>query len=277
LSSDLRISEPPWAAAAAFLPLVYRAFPGVSSRFLSDRFLLPWKRLPALAAGGSRTAVQVDGQEASFEISGSGPLVILSHGWSGASGQFAALRQRLLARGLRVATFDAPAHGSSPGRTTSAAQFMRVIETIDRLHGPTFAVVGHSLGALAAAMSAPHVAPAGLVLISPMPSFDFALDQFQAALRFDDRLRERIAAIVLEKAKIEREQAHVEKGLAGSARTLLIHDTDDRRIPVEVSRGLAERYPALEYLETSGLGHSRVLTDDGVLSQVARFLAQLGA
>jgi pimeloyl-ACP methyl ester carboxylesterase len=270
-------SEPPWASAAAFLPLVYRVFPGVSSRVLSDRFLLPWKRLPGLVDGAERTPVRVDGQRASFEISGRGPLVILAHGWSGASGQFATLRALLLTEGFRVATFDAPAHGTSPGRTTSAAQFMRVIEHIARVHGPTLAVVGHSLGALAAAMSVQRVLPKGLVLLAPMPSFDFALDQFQQALRFDDRLRERVAVLVMNKAKIERRHAQLETGLAVGAPTLLIHDSEDRRIPVAVSRDLAERHPHLEYVETEGLGHSRVLVDESVLGRVRQFLLTLRA
>lgn len=268
-------SQPPWASASSFLPLVYRAFPGVSSRVLSDRFLLPWKRLPGLLGGAERTPVHVDGQRASFEVSGRGPLVILAHGWSGASGQFAALRERLLAAGFRVATFDAPAHGSSPGRTTSAAQFMRVIEHIGRVHGPTLAIVGHSLGALAASMSVERVAPTGLVLLSPMPSFDFALDQFQQALRFDDRLRERVATLVMGKARMERKQAQIETGLQLSARTLLVHDTEDRRIPVQVSRGLAARFPQLEYVETGGLGHSRGLVNEAVLERVTSFLLLL--
>jgi len=278
--SDVRtpssvVSAPPWASAAAFLPLVYRAFPGVSSRVLSDRFLLPWKRLPGLLGGAERTPLWVDGQRASFEISGRGPLVILAHGWSGASGQFATLREILLAAGFRVATFDAPAHGTSPGRTTSAAQFMRVIEHIARVHGPTLAVVGHSLGALAAAMSVERVRPKGLVLLSPMPSFDFALDQFQQALRFDDRLRERVAVLVMNKARMERKFAQVETGLGVGAPTLLIHDREDRRIPVAVSRDLAERHPHVEYVETEGLGHSRVLVDESVLGRVRSFLLAL--
>ena len=267
-------TQPPWASAAAFLPLVYRAFPGVSSRVLSDRFLLPWKRLPGLS-GGERTHVEVDGQKASFEITGTGPLVILAHGWSGASGQFVPLRERLLAAGFRVATFDAPAHGSSPGRTTSAAQFMRVIEHIARTAGPTHAVVGHSLGGLAAAMGIRGVAPRGLVLLSPMPSFDFALDQFQMALRFDDRLRERVAERVMRQARFEREQARVELGLEAGVRTLLVHDQDDRRFPVGISRELAARHAWVEYVETAGLGHSKVLSDPAVLGRVADFVGSL--
>jgi pimeloyl-ACP methyl ester carboxylesterase len=275
MSSSVSATDPPWSPAAAFLPFVYRAFPGVSSRLLSDRFLLPWKRLPSLNTDAQRTSIRVDGQTASFEISGSGPLVILAHGWSGASGQFTGLREQLLAEGLRVATFDAPAHGSSPGRTTSAAQFMRVIEHIGHAHGPTFAVVGHSLGALAAAMSVPRLAPSALVLLAPMPSFDFALDQFQQALRFDDAIRQRIADQVLRKVRTTREHAQLETGLSRGVPTLLVHDTDDRRIPVAVSRGLAERYPMLEYLETAGLGHSRVIGDPDVLHRVTAFLAGL--
>ncbi len=228
-----------------------------------------------LTAGSERTTLRVDGQKASFEISGRGPLVILAHGWSGASGQFASLRERLLAAGLRVATFDAPAHGSSPGRTTSAAQFMRVIEHIGHVHGPTFGVVGHSLGALAAAMSVERVKPIALVLLSPMPSFDFALDQFQTALGFDAQLREKIATRVLAKAKMTRERGQVATGLVDGVHTLLIHDTEDRRIPVEVSRELAARHPQLEYVETTGLGHSRGLIDDGVLDRVTRFFVNL--
>lgn len=270
-------SQPPWASAAAFLPLVYRAFPGVSSRMLSDRFLLPWKRLPGLSGGGERTQVEVDGQRASFEVTGVGRLVILAHGWSGASGQFAPLRERLLAAGFRVATFDAPAHGTSPGRTTSAAQFMRVIEHIAREQGPTHAVVGHSLGALAAAMGQRRVAPRGLVLLSPMPSFDFALDQFQMALRFDDRLREKVAQRVMKQARFEREWARLEPGLEARVPTLLVHDQDDRRIPIGLSRDLAARHSWVEYVETAGLGHSKVLLDAGVLGRVTDFVESLGA
>jgi len=269
-----RATDLPWATAASFLPLVYRAFPGMSSRILSDRFLLPWKRLPSLD-GGERTPVEVDGQTASYEVTGQGPLVILAHGWSGASGQFAELRGRLLESGLRVATFDAPAHGSSPGRTTSAAQFMRVIERIARTHGPTLAIVGHSLGGLAAAMSMTSVRPRGLALLAPMPSFDFALDQFQLALRFDDRLRHEVAARVMRYARFEREQAHVERGLEHEIPTLLVHDTDDRRIPVELSRTLAQKYSVLEYVETVGLGHSRLLSDAAVLGRVTDFVVGL--
>jgi pimeloyl-ACP methyl ester carboxylesterase len=275
MNSSVATSEPPWTSAAAFLPYVYRVFPGVSSRLLSDRFLLPWKRLPSLRTGALRNSIRVDGQTASFEISGSGPLVILAHGWSGASGQFAELRERLLADGLRVATFDAPAHGASPGRRTSAAQFMRVIEHIGHVHGPTFGIVGHSLGGLAAAMSVPRVKPSALVLLSPMPSFDFALDQFQMALRFDGVLRQRIADRVLRQVRMTREHAQVETGLSPGLPTLLVHDTDDRRIPVAISRELRERYPTLEYLETRGLGHSRVLGDQAVLERVTAFLAGL--
>lgn len=275
MSSSVSASDPPWTSAAAFLPYVYRAFPGVSSLVLSDRFLLPWKRLPSLQNGTERRSVRVDGQTASFEISGSGPLVILAHGWSGASGQFAGLRERLLTDGLRVATFDAPAHGSSPGRTTSAAQFMRVIEHIGHVHGPTFCIVGHSLGALAAAMSVPHVKPSALVLLAPMPSFDFALDQFQMALGFDGALRKRIADRVLRQVRMTREHAQVETGLSPGLPTLLVHDTDDRRIPVAISRELCERYPTLEYLETRGLGHSRVIDDRAVQERVTAFLAGL--
>lgn len=265
----------PWTAASQLLPLFYRVFPGVSARLLVDRFLVPWKRLPSLGPGVEGQWLEVDEQRVSYDVAGTGPLVILAHGWSGASSQFAELRGALLGAGFRVATFDAPAHGASSGKSSNAGQFGRTIEAVARQHGPALAIVGHSLGGLAAALCARALAPAGLVLLAPMPSFDFALDQFQEALRFDDGLRERIAVLVEQRARVLRSAARLEIAFEEGRPALLVHDVLDRRVPVQASRELASRYPSVEYVETDGLGHSKALDDAGIIERIVGFVRAL--
>jgi pimeloyl-ACP methyl ester carboxylesterase len=211
------------------------------------------------------------------EVEGHGRLVILAHGWAGAASQFRELKAQLLGSGFRVATFDAPAHGASPGKRSNAGQFARLIAELDRQHGPTLAVVGHSLGGLAAAMSSERVKPLGLVLICPMPSLEFALDQYQSALGFGACVREQITVRVEREAQVTRDFGNIEYGLATEVATLLIHDETDKIIPVSASRGLKQRFQHLQYLETRGLGHSRLLRDADVLRQVTEFVKRLQA
>ncbi|MCH2108975.1 MAG: hypothetical protein MK135_06570 [Polyangiaceae bacterium] len=49
---------------------------------------------------------------------GSGPQILLVHGWGGAGVQMAAFVDPLVERGYSVVVVDLPAHGGSEGRTT---------------------------------------------------------------------------------------------------------------------------------------------------------------
>lgn len=251
--------------------LFFRSFPSLSAAFLADRFLVPWTRLPGLTGETPLESIAIEGGRGVLQMRGKGPLIVLSHGWAGSGRQFTSLGNKLVDAGFRVALFDAPAHGSARGRSTNAHEFARMITAIAQRHGPIAGIVGHSLGGLASAMACERVHPSALALLAPMPSFEFALQSYQTALGFDDAMRERIARIVEQRAGTTRAQSQVEHALSGR-RVLIVHDRGDRRIPVEASRDLASRFPELEYLETDGLGHSRLLGEDRVHARIVQFL-----
>lgn len=255
---------------------LFDTFPELSARFLADRFLVPWSKIPGLQADeGPLETLTVENQRAVARVFGQGPLVVLSHGWAGSGPQLLELGRAIAERGFRVAVFDAPAHGSAPGRTTHAREFARCIELISERHGPAFSLVGHSLGGLACALAAERVRPRGLVLIAPMPSLDFALTGFQSAVGFGDALKARILDRVVRRAQVSPEQSRVEPALGAAQGTLFIHDRKDRRIPVDVSRELARRTAGSEYVETEGLGHGRVLAEPSIHEHIADFLLRL--
>jgi pimeloyl-[acyl-carrier protein] methyl ester esterase len=108
------------------------------------------------------------------EVSGSGPDLVLLHGWSLNLGVWEDLARELAAR-FRVIAIDLPGHGRSdwdPRASTPAAQAWRVHETLASLT-ESYALVGWSLGGqlaldLAAAL------PGGierLVLVATTPKF----------------------------------------------------------------------------------------------------------
>jgi pimeloyl-[acyl-carrier protein] methyl ester esterase len=109
-----------------------------------------------------------------YEIHGSGPDLVLLHGWSLNLGVWAGLTRELAER-FRIIAIDLPGHGRSdwdPRASTPAAQAWRVHETLAPLT-ERYALLGWSLGGqlaidLAAAL------PAGverLALIATTPKF----------------------------------------------------------------------------------------------------------
>lgn len=78
---------------------------------------------------------------------GSGPAVLLMHGWEGRPTQFAELIKALVNAGYGVVALDAPAHGRSPGREANVVLFARALLEAASELPPLKAVIGHSMGA----------------------------------------------------------------------------------------------------------------------------------
>lgn len=113
-----------------------------------------------------------------------GPLVVLIHGWQGHAGQMGGFAAPLVAAGFGVLAFDAPGHGDSPDAEVSVPSLARVVADLATRLGPFFGLVGHSMGAAAAAMATTlGVRPAGVVLPA------LPLSQAERVARMVDRLQ----------------------------------------------------------------------------------------
>jgi pimeloyl-ACP methyl ester carboxylesterase len=53
---------------------------------------------------------------------------------------------------------------------------------------------------------------------------------------------------------------------------LVIHDRDDKEVPFDVGRHIAESWPNAELVATEGLGHQRILRDEGVRDLAVSFV-----
>ena len=91
---------------------------------------------------------EIDKEVVLYHYGKSEKKVLLVHGWSGRGTQLFKIADELVKAGYSTISFDAPAHGKSPGKTTIMVDFIATILEIDKKFGPFEAAVGHSLGGM---------------------------------------------------------------------------------------------------------------------------------
>jgi pimeloyl-ACP methyl ester carboxylesterase len=262
------------ATLSALNPLPWLAAPLSEALFFTPPRQRPSRSALDFLATGRLFHVRAAGQRIAAWSWGDGPAVLLMHGWGGRGSQLAAFVPPLVEEGLRVIAFDAPAHGASSGSRSSAVDFARTLAEVAEGVGRPRAVIAHSLGATATALSVSW--GLGLecaVLIGPPADptrwvLDFAENfgigpRVLAALKTRSERRLGIAWSALhlqELAKV--------KGTP----LLVIHDREDREVPFSEGVAVAEAWGA-ELVPTTGLGHRRILRAPEVVEKAVAFIA----
>lgn len=204
------------------------------------------------------------------------PTVALIHGWEGRGSQLGAFAAALVAAGFRVVAVDAPGHGDSPGRSSSLIAIAGALRLVGERHGPLAGVIAHSAGAVAAV----HCVSRGLAvgrLVCVAPGVD--LEGY--ALEFARVFGLSAAASHALKLRIEQHVGVTMRDLdprraAPDLRIplLVIHDRTDREAPLAGGEALARSWPGARLLATEGLGHTRILWDEEVVSAATAFLRE---
>jgi pimeloyl-ACP methyl ester carboxylesterase len=208
---------------------------------------------------------------------GEGPTILLVHGWGERAATLGALVHPLVARGYRVVGVDLPAHGDSPGRRTNMLEEAAALIEIEEQLGDIYAVVAHSMGSAVTTIAIDEgLAPRHVVAIGPAVRLEHALHTFAELWRIPpkalDGLRRRIerrfGATVWEDLAAD----HLVQRFELPA--LIIHDAEDDQVAFSDGERLASRWPGARFVATEGLGHVKVLGNDGVIDEIARFLAR---
>jgi pimeloyl-ACP methyl ester carboxylesterase len=206
---------------------------------------------------------------------GHGPAVVLLHGWGGRAAQLSSFVAPLRGRGFSVVAFDAPGHGRSGRGLSSAPQFARALLAVADAVGGAHAVVAHSLGAAAAALAMRDgLEPRRVVFLAPPADPPAWVRPFAARFRLApavvERMRERSERRIgrrWEELDVPRLVPPLEAPL------LVIHDREDAEVPVGDGARIAAAWPGARLLETSGLGHQRLLRDPEVVARAVAFVA----
>jgi pimeloyl-ACP methyl ester carboxylesterase len=203
------------------------------------------------------------------------PTVLLVHGWEGRGAQLGALVHPLLSLGFRVVTFDAPGHGDSPGRRSSFFHFAHAVERAAQMFGPLHAIVTHSMGG-AVTLWASRQGPlaARLVMIAPPVDLSDFTRGASRILGVPEDVRGRVHRRLGARFGVPVEDVRAERlAPAMHGPLLVVHDENDREVPIACGAAMASAWPDAELLRTRGLGHQRILRDATTLQAVVRFAA----
>ena len=209
---------------------------------------------------------------------GQGPTVLLVHCWGGRATQLCEFIDALVLQGLRVVSFDGPAHGESDGKRTDMFEFQTALATVAKSVAPVEGVIAHSFGAAMTLLALRDLGLSAkrLVLISSFKSCDWFLEAFgqffrtspnvvaQMKLDFEVRRGKPVHWAQLSMIEVI---AQVKKPI------LLVHDRSDAEIPFSHSVLLQQASNGAQLLATDGLGHRRILRDASVIQQAVQFVS----
>ena len=206
----------------------------------------------------------------------SGPLVLLVHGWSGRASQLSGYVEPLLARGFRVAAFDAPGHGLADGKKAAIPWWVRSVHLCKEHLGPIHAVLAHSLGTAAVTRAqAEGLDAKALVYVAPPENPGSYLYKTAEMLGFS------LEAAALARAEIEASFGVTMEDYKAStlgpqmtAPLQVFHDEGDREVLFSEGQALVSHWPNARLQSFHGLGHNRILREPAVLSGTVEFFEQ---
>jgi pimeloyl-ACP methyl ester carboxylesterase len=257
-------------------------FPELAGAWAERLFLTPPRRRDA----GAAALDLIDARSSIIEHKGRAiatwrwgsredPAVLLVHGWGGHAAQMRGFVFPLLSAGFRVITYDQPAHGVSDGRLTGVPDFADVLAEVAWHHGQVEAVIGHSLGATAAALALSRgLSLRRVVAVSPPADLVGYSRRFARWHWIPEPVRGAMQAAIEERYGVrwsELELSRLAPRLGAPA--LVIHDRDDHIVPWTQGASFARHWPGARLFSTDGLGHGRILQDESVLRAAADFIA----
>ena len=257
--------------------------------WLAERaFITPRRRtrpLPpaaqALADRASHLEIVHEGRVLRGLSWGTGPVVLLVHGWETRWSSLAALVEPLVGQGFRVVAFDAPAHGASEGKQTDGRDYGQALAAVAGVVGPVYAMVAHSVGGatavflLAGRSVYPWEAPRihRLVLISTPADIRDVADLFATRVGLPAGAVQETVRRMARRVGFPASQFSVSEALRElHVDVLVVHDRDDQEAPFSAAEAFVRTQPMARLLATSGLGHVGVLRAPEVIDSICGFL-----
>ena len=171
-------------------------------------------------------------------------------------------------------SFDAPAHGKSKGKTTMMTEFIAVSSFLEKEMGPFEIAIGHSLGGMSVLNSVKQglkvkkavVIGAGDMITEIITIFVKKLElklkfvekiKLHFYKKFNEHIDDYSGSIAAKDIKIP---------------TLVIHDSEDKEVPVSCAHNIIQNLEFGELYITNGLGHTRILKDEVVIQKVIEFI-----
>lgn len=202
--------------------------------------------------------------------------VLLIHGWEGQAGNFSDIIEAFIKDGFTVYAFDAPAHGFSSKGKTSILDFTDLVGVLIKKYGVKN-LISHSFGGVAttyALFSNKDIFIDKYVLLTTPDKFTERIDDVAETVGITAKVKQRLIN------RLEKETGS-DVGILNVSefvktinvkQALIIHDKNDKVIPIERSKNVYNNWDACEFKEIEGTGHFRILRTPKITDSVIEYL-----
>ncbi|MEM0930857.1 MAG: alpha/beta hydrolase [Bacteroidota bacterium] len=204
--------------------------------------------------------------------------VLLIHGWEGQAGNFSDLIEALLLNNYTVYAFDGPSHGFSSKGGTSLFEFTELVGVLIKRF-QVKELISHSFGGVAttyALFTNKDIEIDKYILLTTPDKFTERIDDVSEMVGITDKVKNRLIQKLEKEIKLDVTTLNVSEFVKdiNVKNSLIIHDKNDRVIPIARSKNVHENWKVSEFKEVSGTGHFRILRTKDVISMVIEFLKE---
>ena len=208
-----------------------------------------------------------------YKWEGTGPTVLLIHGWESNAHRWWRLIEVLQKLDYNIISFDAPAHGNSTGKILNVPLYTESLEMVTQHYQPAIHI-GHSVGGLTTIFHYYKHQPAHikkLVVLGAPSELSEIMKDYQRILSMNTTVMKGLDLLIQKRFGFSIDDfSGYQFAKSITIPGLIIHDTYDNVTPVEASRGIHKNWKKSTYIETSGLGHS--LYQDEVRNHIVKFI-----
>lgn len=215
-----------------------------------------------------------------YHWKGSGPSVLLLHGWESSTARWHALFPILRENNYDIYAIDAPAHGKSSGSRFNIFMYCQILQAYFEHRGGTQDIwIGHSGGGMASIYYTSRTEftyrPKEMVCMAVPGELENFIDKFCSFVGANERVKYGIEQRFLRNldarfADINFKEFVKKVVVPG----LIIHDEEDDVAPIEGARVMHQNWAGSRLATTRGCGHS--LTGDIVPALVLSYLQREG-
>ncbi|MGB3464073.1 MAG: alpha/beta hydrolase [Cyclobacteriaceae bacterium] len=202
--------------------------------------------------------------------------VMLVHGWEGQAGNFSDLVNRLLSVGYTIRAFDGPSHGFSSKGRTSLFEFTELVGVLIRKYKAKN-LISHSFGGVAttyALYANKDLSIDKYVLLTTPDRFVERIEDVSKMTGITKKVKDKLITRLEKELSVDVSVLNVSDFVQDAKvdSALIIHDKDDKVIPINRSKNVHKNWKASKFEEITGTGHFRILRTEKVHDLVIDFL-----
>ena len=202
--------------------------------------------------------------------------LLILHGFESRAYKFDMYIAPLLNKGWGITIMDAKAHGKSEGKQIILSDYVAMIETLEKIYGKFSGYLAHSFGGIAVSLhleKSPND-DAKLALIAPATETETAILLFSKIVGLKAQVVNTIDDLILEKSGKPTSFYSLKRIVPTlNNKILWVHDQNDKITPLSDVQPLIDQHPRhVEFVNTNGLGHSRIYKEEKVIDRVVDFL-----